>query len=263
MDTMHYTERKKSSKGAVIFLSLFVLIGGAIIFLAVANEQEPTIIGQNESEVNRLVDLDKVEAEETIAKNKEIEYKVKDKKYEDTSNSKIKSNMTLPVIEIAGENLAEINTKINDKYVAMFDAIKKQLSNADYKYTFSVSYNVYDNIVGTKRIISVVVTAENVDDTADGKIVTKKVDTYNIDLATKKEVALADTAMELLGKDYKTKIKEKTVEHLVLKEMMKEEDYIYALTGLESYYVKDSKFHIVYNEGELVDKKYSTIDIEV
>lgn len=262
MDTMHYTERKKSSKGFIIFLSLFVLIGGAIIILAVANEKEPTIIGNAESEINRLVDLEAAQYEETIARNKQIEFKVTDKEYKDDSSKKIKSNMILPVISIDGEELTDINTKIYDKYTSLFESLKKQLSNADYKYTYSVSYNVYDNFVGENRIISIVITQKNVDNTSN-TIVTQKIETYNIDLATKKEVGLSDVAMELLGKEYKTLIKEKTIEYLVKKDIMKEEEYIYALTGLENYYIKEGKFHIVYNENELVDKKYSVIDIEI
>lgn len=262
MDTMHYTERKKSSKGFIIFLSLFVLIGGAIIILAVANEKEPTILGNAESEINRLVDLEAAQYEETIARNKQIEFKVTDKEYKDDSNKKIKSNMILPVISIEGEELTDINTKIYDKYTSLFESLKKQLSNADYKYTYSVSYNVYDNFVGENRIISIVITQKNVDNTSN-TVVTQKIETYNIDLATKKEVGLSDVAMELLGKEYKTLIKEKTIEYLVEKDIMKEEEYIYALTGLENYYIKEGKFHIVYNESELVDKKYSVIDIEI
>lgn len=263
MDTMHYTEKKKSSKGFVIFFLMFVIIGAAILVLSMTHEKEPVVIGSTESEINRLVDLDKVEKEEIVAKNNAITFKVEEKKHTDNSNSKIKANIVVPSLYIDGEELTELNTKINDKYVSMFEGIKSQLSNAEHKYTYSVSYNVYDNLIDTSRIISIVITEKNVDD-ASGNSISQKVSTYNIDIATKKEITLTEVAVKYLGKDYKTKIKEKTVSYLVSNNIMKEEEYVYALTGFENFYIKNSNFHIVYNEGELTtNKKYSIIDIEV
>ncbi|MEG2348790.1 MAG: hypothetical protein RSB67_04000 [Clostridia bacterium] len=262
MDTMNYTEKKKSFKGPVIFLTLFLIIGGIIIFLAISSEKDPIIIGQNETDIQRLVDLDSKASEETMSKNKSISFKVSDEKYTNKSNNKIKADMSIPVIVVDNENLEELNKKIHDKYFQSYDAIKLQLKDADHKYTYKVSYNVYDNMVGTKKVISIVVIAKNVDDESN-KNVTMKIDTYNIDVATKKELSLSDIAIEVLGKEYKTKIKQSTLSYVVANKMIKEEDYIYAITGLESFYVKDTKFHIIFNEGELVDKKYESLDIEV
>jgi len=43
--------------------------------------------------------------------------------------------------------------------------------------------------------------------------------------------------------------------------MIKSDEYIYSYTGLEKYYIKENKFHLLFNPGELVDKKYSILDI--
>ena len=45
--------------------------------------------------------------------------------------------------------------------------------------------------------------------------------------------------------------------------MIDSDKYNYSLTGLENYYIKDGVFHIVFNESEIVDKKYGVIDIEI
>ena len=45
--------------------------------------------------------------------------------------------------------------------------------------------------------------------------------------------------------------------------MMNESDFTYATTGLEEFYIKDSNLHIVFNAGELVDKKYNVVDVTI
>ena len=45
--------------------------------------------------------------------------------------------------------------------------------------------------------------------------------------------------------------------------MIEEDKYTYALTGLENYYIKEGVFHIIFNEAELVDKKFKVLDIEI
>ena len=47
---------------------------------------------------------------------------------------------------------------------------------------------------------------------------------------------------------------------IVENKMVSEDDeFVYALTGMENYYIKDEVFHIIFNEGELVDKKYKVV----
>ena len=42
METMHYSERKKSSKGPIIGFLLFTIIGVTILVLAMQAEEQPT-----------------------------------------------------------------------------------------------------------------------------------------------------------------------------------------------------------------------------
>lgn len=262
METMHYNEKKKSSKGIVISLVLFCLLGVGIIVVALKNEPEPVIMGKDKSDIQQLVDLGDNDSKATMAQNKNINYEIKDKAYNDKSNVKIKSDMTLPIISVNGEELNELNSKIDEEYTKLFNGFKEQMATADSKYTYKVSYNVYDNMVGTDKILSITIWQRMQDDSAK-KNSMEKIQSINIDLSTKKTVTEYDIAMEILGKDYMSKIKTVLKDYVVSKNMMKEEDFVYALTGLENFYVKDSKFHIMFNNGELVDSKYGILDITI
>lgn len=262
METMHYSEKKKSSKGVIIGILLFVLLGSGIIFFAVSSETEPVVIGSEESDIQRLVELEKEETISTANQNSSISYEIKEVKHSDSSNIKIKSNMTIPQIFVEGEALEEFNTEIDVEYQELFTKLQEQMKAVESKYTYLVSYNTYENMVGTKKIVSLTVYQRVRDDSAK-KNTTEKVTTYNIDLATKEIVEESEVAKELLGKDYKTVIKSAAQDYVVGKGMIKESEFTYALTGLEDYYIKDGVFHIIFNEGKLVDSKYGVLDIEV
>ena len=262
METMHYSEKKKSSKGFVIFFFLFVLIGGAIIIFAMSNENEPVVVGSQETDIQRLVDMEKEEKEETKNKNANITYEVKDVTHNDSSNSKIKSQITVPKITVDGEELTEINSEIDKEYTDIFSKLKDQMKDVDSKYTYIVSYNVYENMVGSDKILSVTIYQRVKDDTAK-KNTTEKITSYNIDLAKKEKITEFSVASSILGKDYKSIIKGKVQDYVVENGMMKESEFTYAITGLEDFYIKDGVFHIIFNEEKLVDKKFGVLDIEV
>lgn len=262
METMHYSEKKKSSKGFVIFFFLFVLIGGAIIIFAMSNENEPVVVGSQETDIQRLVDMEKEEKEETKNKNANIIYEVKDVTHNDSSNSKIKSQITVPKITVDGEELTEINNEIDKEYTDIFSKLKDQMKDVDSKYTYIVSYNVYENMVGSDKILSITI-YQRVRDDAAKKNTTEKITSYNIDLAKKEKITEFSVASSILGKDYKSIIKGKVQDYVVEKGMMKESEFTYAITGLEDFYIKDGVFHIIFNEEKLVDKKFGVLDIEV
>ncbi len=262
METMHYSEKRKSSKGPVIALLLFVLIGGAIIFYAIRTEEDPVVIGSQESDIQRLVEMEKEDTLALKSENENISYSVEDVKYKDTSNLKIKSDMTLPKIKVKDEELVEINNKIDTEYTELFTKLKEQMSSAESKYTFIVSYNVYENMIDEKKVISITIYQRVRDDSAK-KNTTEKVTTYNIDLSSKQILTESEIAQSILGKDYKSVIKNSVKEYVVKQGMMKESEFTYALTGLEDCYVKEGKFHIIFNEGKIVDQKYGVLDIEV
>lgn len=262
METMHYSEKRKSSKGPVIALLLFMIIGGAIIVYGISTEEEAVVVGTQESDIQRLVEMEKEDTQTIKNENESITYTVEDVKYNDTSNSKIKSDMTLPKISIQGEELTEINTDIDAEYNNLFSKLKEQMASAESKYTYVVSYKVYENMIEEKKVVSITVYQRVRDDSAK-KNTTEKVTTYNIDLASKKLITESEVAQSLLGKNYKSIIKETVQEYVVQEGMMKESEFTYALTGLEDYYVKEGVFHIIFNEGKLADEKYGLLDIEV
>lgn len=266
METMRYQENKKNSKWPIFAFLVFVIVGGLLIFIGVANENEPEIIGSAREEVQGLVDI---ESKETISKNiidetsiNDIEFKVEDVKISDKGNSKFKADFILPKITINSEELTEINEEILKKYNSLFTSVRSEMSSVENSFTFKTSYKYYDNVVGDKRILSITVYQRILDD-KDGNTTTDKVETYNINLKTKQKIEEKNVAQLMLGKEYKTIIKNSIKKYVLDNKMMNENDFVYAITGLENYYIKENIFHIILNEGELVDKKYGVLDIEV
>ncbi len=262
METMHYSERKKSSKGAVIGLLVFFIIGGAILYLGIKTEEEPTIIGQEESDIQRLVNIEKQENVETANINSTITYSIEDVKYSDSSDSVVKSDITLPNITVDSVELGEINVDIDKEYTELYEKFKEQLKTAESKYTYIVSYDTYENMVGTEKVVSIVITQKMRDDLTK-KYTMQYKKTYNIALSKKELLTETEIAQELLGKEYKTIIRSQVKDYVVGEGMLKSSDFTYAYTGLEDFYVKDNIFHIIFNEDKLVDKEYGVLDIEI
>jgi hypothetical protein len=93
----------------------------------------------------------------------------------------------------------------------MFSSLKEEMGAATSKYTYKVTYNVYDNMVEENNIISVTIYERIVDDSAK-KNTMDKIKTYNIDAATKEQISQSnDIALTLFGKEYKTVIDETAI----------------------------------------------------
>lgn len=263
METMKLTEKKKSSKGVIIGLLLFFVIGGAILFFAIKAEEEPSVVGANpnDTQTQSLVDVEALNKEELAKKNQNITFEVTDKKIKDSSNTKMKSNMTLPMISIDNEELTEINSEINKYYTDMFDSLKDQMASASSKYTYTVTYKVYDNMIEENRIISITIYERIVDDSAK-KNTMDKIKTYNIDAASKEQINVSNNiAQTLFGKDYKTIIRDTIKNYVISNKMIKEAEFNYTYTGVKPFYIKDGNLHLIFNEGELVNEKYGVLDI--
>lgn len=263
MDTMRYQEHKKSSKLGLISFVTFVVVGGSLVFIGIKNENNPNIIGGVTEEVQSLVDMESSK-DTTVSLDDigNIKFDVASKNITDSSNSKIKSNITVPVIKIDDVYQTELNDKIEKKYTELFATLKDQLKDVSNSFTFKVSFNNYDNMVKTKRILSITLHQRIIDDEA-GSTTTDKVETYNIDLATKETLKVSDVLLLEFGKDYKVIAKNAIKNYVVSNNMMDEKEYTYALSGLENFYVKDGKIHIIFNESELVDEKYGVLDIVI
>ena len=136
------------------------------------------------------------------------------------------------------------------------------MKSAENKFTYTVTYNKYENKVGNNNVLSLTIYQRIIDD-ASKKSTTNKVESYNIDLATKSIIDGQNVMIDLFGKEYKSKVSEIIKNYVVNKGYTKESEYSYTLTGLENYYIKDGKMHILFNEDELVDKKYGVLDITI
>ena len=210
METMRYQENKKTSKWPIFAFLSFVIIGGALIYIGISNEDEPEIVGKTRDEVQSLVDI---YSKETLSKiddeNKNIEdidYLITDEKFVDSSNTKFKADIILPKISIEENELTNLNEEIREKYVSLFKSVKDEMNSAENKFTFKTSYKYYDNTVGDRRILSITIYQRIMDD-SEQTTTTDKVETYNIDLKTKELVEEKTVAQILLGKEYKTIIK--------------------------------------------------------
>ena len=181
METMHYREKRKNTKAPIIGITIFVIVGIGIVLFSLKTEQEPVIIGEQQSDIQRLVELDKETKENEAEENTQITYEVKDVDLSDLEQKKIKANITLPQISVQGEELTDLNTEITTSYKELFTKLKEQLKSADSNYTYIVTYNKYDNMVGTSKVLSLTVFSRVRDDKAS-KNTTEKITTYNIDL---------------------------------------------------------------------------------
>lgn len=253
METMRYREEKKSHKGIVFAIFLFVIIGCAILVFALKNEREPEVVGQAAGDVQSLVDVNNVQGTVNIDELAKKTYKVENKDLSDSSNPKFKGNIKIPVIYIDDKALDDINTQIQKKYFDLFNKLKEDNKNSEHYFTYTVSYNTYDNTVGELRILSLTVYERIVDD-EDGGTTYDKVTSYNIDFKDGKLLTGNDVIIDALGSECKEKIKEQIKDYVVGKGYIKESDYTYAYTGLEDFYIEDGIFHIIFNKGDLVDK---------
>ena len=67
---------------------------------------------------------------------------------------------------------------------------------------------------------------------------------------------LENAAKLVLGTDYKSKVKNSVKDYVVKNCDVDGTTFIYTMSGLESYYIKDGEFHIIINSDTIVDKKY-------
>lgn len=254
METMRYREEKKSHKGAIFAIFLFILIGSAIIIFAIKNEKDPEVIGQTASDVQSLVDVDNAQSKVTPEDLKKMTYKVENKDLSDNSNPKFKGNIKIPVVTINDKKLDDINSEIEKNYSDLFSKLKNENKNSEHKFTYTVSYNTHDNMIGSYRILSITL-YERIVDNENGDTTYDKVTSYNIDFKDGKKLTGNDVIVDALGSDAKNKIKDQIKNYVVSKGYMKQADYTYAYTGLESFYFDDNgSFHIIFNKGDLVNK---------
>src|SRR5699024_10162103 len=132
----------------------------------------------------------------------------------DQSVSNFVSNIHLPTIYVDGREIADLNAKIQSEYITRFDSLKEQMTQAESNYSFNVTYTYFDNIVGLRKVVSLVITQQIID-TDSQTITSERVTTYNVDLSSKTTLAQADVVVDLLGKDYKTILRDQVKEYII------------------------------------------------
>ena len=297
METIRYTEKKKSTKWPAVITVIFLVIGGAFVAYGIKFEDNPRMLGF--SNVNTITDtnaLENVEStdEEKLQQVMNLNYEIKEVTSEDKTTPSYVSDIHLPniyvdglvgkahfqddgilvfsinfdkgwKIYVDGKELTEIDAKISEEYTTRFENVKNAVSGkTESNYSFNVSYKYYDNIVGTKKVVSIIVDQQIVD-TDSNKSTSRKVTTYNIDLASKSIITQADVLVDLLGKDYKDLIKSQVKDYVISNKLISESKYNYEITYLENFYIQDGVFHIVFNmdSDPIVNDSKGVLDIEI
>lgn len=265
METMSYNKiKKKKTNIGVYAYFLFIILGTTLVAYSIINEPKPTVLGEDP--------LKDVEIYEEEDKSKEVSSKntinLDDITYEVGTTTVIDKdgnfsiNMTLPVVSINNVNTEDINSDIKKHYEDRANTLLEQMKTAENKFTYKVTHKFYENKVGERRIVSITV-HERIIDNASGTTTTDRVDAYNIDLAEEKVLNQEETALEVLGSNYSALIRKQVKDTVVAAKMIEEDKYDYTITGMEQFYVKENKFHMLLNEGEVVDKSYGVVDVPI
>lgn len=259
METMDYNkfDGKKSGVGFIIFM-LIIILGGVAVTYALINEPQPIILGQD-SMIN--VYIEDVEKESSV--NIDTSYKIKNI-YKKETVGNFKADIVLPSIKISNVELKEINAQIYQKFIDRYNLLKEQNSKTlENTFTYKITYNKYYNKLedGTTilsfKIYEKIIDNDNLTETMNN------IYGYNIDVLKRENMKQFDIAAKIIGADYSNVIRTTIKNHVINKKMIKSEDYIYSITGLEEYYIKDKEIHIVFNTGDLVGSKYKNLDIKI
>lgn len=263
METMSYNKvKKKNNNIGVYAFFLFITLGTGLVAYSIINEPKPTILGEDPL---KNIEIYEEETEEVISENTinadEITYNVGEKAVS-SKEGNFSINMTLPSVSINGAELGELNTEIQKHYEDRAKALSEQMKTAENKFTFKVTHKVYENKVGDMRIVSITI-HERIVDNAAGTTTTDRVDAYSINLAEGKVLTQEEAALEILGSNYSALMREQVKSTVIASKIIEESKYDYTITGLEQFYIKENKFHILLNEGEVVNKSYGVVDIEI
>ena len=248
METMNYREKKKSLKLPIFGLTTFMLVGTGVIFYGMNNEKEPVIYGNGGSlytgeipvvaETNALVNLKDEDVEDMFT--------IKKQYISDNSFEKLKCDISVPYIYIDGKELEKFNKNLENKFTKTFESFKESMKDVENEFTYRVYYEVLSNVVKNEGIISIIMTEKMVNTKTQEESLKKRY-TYNIDIATGEVLEQRDVLVSVLGASYKDAIKESISTYLDNEKIQKKEDYNYAYTGFENFYIKKGKLHFIFN----------------
>lgn len=273
METMHYRERrKKGYKFSVFCFFVFIVAGASVIYYGVTNETIPEVVGSNQSALEKKKMLEEHTALVAIYEQEQLEeinktdidtvYAISAVKYQNNDNNKIKADISVPSVNVGDEILEDVNKEIYDEFLSNFETYKENMKNVENNFTYKVTYISYSNIVGLKKVLSLIITESITDDDSKDSTMTKKY-TYNIDLDTFEVLKQDDVVVDVVGSEYLSEIKNNLKEKIIEKGYFTEESYKYNYTGLEEYYIKDKNLHIVFNPSQINTDIKDLIDIEI
>lgn len=251
MEMMNYSEkRKKSLKGPIFAITSFLVVGTGVITYAMINEKEPVVIGNQGSLLTGEIPVS-IEEENSLKNLTEESlddmYEIKINLVTDSSNEHIKSEMSIPFVYIDDTELKEFNDMLRSKFENSFNSFKESMSSVEHNFTYRVNYESYQNIVKDNAVLSIIITEKMTEDGTENESMNKKY-TYNIDLLTGENIKQSDIIVDMLGSSYKDGVKEAICNYLVNDGIIKKEEYNYAYTGLENFYIKDGKeLHFIFN----------------
>lgn len=254
METMNYNrDNKKNKKLGIVAFMLFTCIGTASTIYLMANEPKAKVLGQD---MYIPVNTDNVNSNVEVYNEMNVEditYTASSKVYKNTK-SNFKANINYPEININSVKQDEINNKILDRFKSRFENLKSEASSLENKFTYKVTFNEYESKINGHRLVSYTFYERIIDDET-GLDTTYKLYGYTIDLATKEILTQEEAANIILGSTYKTIVKDAVKDYAIKNKLYTSSNYSYITTGLEEFYIKNEKLHIMFNVGELGNKK--------
>lgn len=260
METMNYNrDNNKNKKAGIISFMLFICIGTAGTIYLIANEPKPQVLGED-----MYIPVTSENTEVNVYEERDIDviqYSSKSKTYTDSS-SKFSANIKYPEITIDSVKQENLYNEMLSKFKERYEKVKEEASSLENKFTYKVTYNEYESKINSHRLVSYTFYERIIDDET-GLDTTYKLYGYTIDVAESKILDQESVAKIILGSTYKNILKDAVKDYAIENKLFTESSYSYVLTGFEEFYVKGEKLHIMFNVGELGNKKdYIDILIE-
>ena len=230
-----------------------------IIGYSIINEPTPKVIG-----TNNFASVEEQNASKDMGE-KLVEVKVtfKNKEESDITNGKVKATYTLPRLFLEDKEYTVLNNEIESNARSVFATLKKpMIDSVESNYEFIVTNKVYDEVLKTKQIVSMVVTDKMLDQNSK-KTTYLKVKSYNFNVTNREDISSKEAALEIYGVEYKTKVEDSINAHLISRSMKKVDNDKYIYSGLENWYIQEGQMHIVLNPGEAVAEKFGVVDVAI
>ena len=133
METIRFTEKRRTTKWPAIFVTLFLIIGGCFVAYAIKFEDNPRMLGLSgeiiTTETNGLEEVNQTDAEK-LEQAMNLNYEIRDISSVDKSTSNFVSDIHLPTLYVDGKELADLNAKIEELNKQITD-LKAEISEKD------------------------------------------------------------------------------------------------------------------------------------